>query len=625
MTTSVVGALRVNLGLDSAEFDKGTQKVSGGIGALRTQFLALAGVAAALGTALSAAAIKGATEIDRLAKAGRRVETSVGGFRALELAAGEAGVPVDQLADSVQTMDREIAKASKGATMALNTLGIAAEDLAGLEADEKLALIADRVKALGLSTGQATALLQGLGVRQRETVLLLIQGGDALRSARSDVEDYGLALSAVDAGAIETANDRIARLGLIGQYVGQELAQKLVPAFGEFAKAMTDSLRVGGTLRTVIDGLIGNLDRLAAYLGTVITIVGVRFVTALVAARVATLSLAAATAALGAALLRLPFVALVVGISESILFMGRLTNATGNFGTALGLVRDVAVEVFARIKSLVQAAGLWFEALGQDISAAFNNVLGFVNTAQMASDEADSLRQFAESLRDFAMSPLASVSAVREAMKGTGEDTSETTKTVVSFGDALETTGGKAGKAAEDIGTVADEVDVVSDQFDGVRDAAGRFFETIVTGSGSAKDALASLLSDFARMATNSAFNSLFSAATGALFGGAGAPTGLPIPIPHANGTPYAPGGLSLVGERGPELVNLPRGSQVFNARETRGMAGGVNVSYAPTINAPGASAEAVAGIRAAMAADRARLPSIIQDTVKRAQKDRRL
>lgn len=31
-----------------------------------------------------------------------------------------------------------------------------------------------------------------------------------------------------------------------------------------------------------------------------------------------------------------------------------------------------------------------------------------------------------------------------------------------------------------------------------------------------------------------------------------------------ANGTSFAPGGLALVGERGPELVNLPRGSQVI-------------------------------------------------------------
>ena len=32
----------------------------------------------------------------------------------------------------------------------------------------------------------------------------------------------------------------------------------------------------------------------------------------------------------------------------------------------------------------------------------------------------------------------------------------------------------------------------------------------------------------------------------------------------YAQGTPFAPGGLALVGEMGPELVNLPRGSQVI-------------------------------------------------------------
>jgi hypothetical protein len=39
-----------------------------------------------------------------------------------------------------------------------------------------------------------------------------------------------------------------------------------------------------------------------------------------------------------------------------------------------------------------------------------------------------------------------------------------------------------------------------------------------------------------------------------------------------AIGTPFAGGGTALVGERGPELVQLPRGSQVFNNSQTRNM-----------------------------------------------------
>ena len=41
----------------------------------------------------------------------------------------------------------------------------------------------------------------------------------------------------------------------------------------------------------------------------------------------------------------------------------------------------------------------------------------------------------------------------------------------------------------------------------------------------------------------------------------------------YASGTAYAPGGVALVGERGPELVDLPRGSRVFTASQTRSMA----------------------------------------------------
>jgi hypothetical protein len=36
-----------------------------------------------------------------------------------------------------------------------------------------------------------------------------------------------------------------------------------------------------------------------------------------------------------------------------------------------------------------------------------------------------------------------------------------------------------------------------------------------------------------------------------------------------AVGTSFAPGGMALVGEQGPELVNLPRGSQVYTNSET--------------------------------------------------------
>lgn len=43
----------------------------------------------------------------------------------------------------------------------------------------------------------------------------------------------------------------------------------------------------------------------------------------------------------------------------------------------------------------------------------------------------------------------------------------------------------------------------------------------------------------------------------------------------YANGTDFAPGGMAWVGEKGPELLNIPRGSQVYTAQESRRMSAG--------------------------------------------------
>lgn len=55
-------------------------------------------------------------------------------------------------------------------------------------------------------------------------------------------------------------------------------------------------------------------------------------------------------------------------------------------------------------------------------------------------------------------------------------------------------------------------------------------------------------------------------------------------PSANATGTSYAPGGMSLVGEQGPELVNLPSGSQVYPARQSASMMNSTNNNQTITI-----------------------------------------
>jgi len=83
-----------------------------------------------------------------------------------------------------------------------------------------------------------------------------------------------------------------------------------------------------------------------------------------------------------------------------------------------------------------------------------------------------------------------------------------------------------------------------------------------------------------------------------------------------ADGTNYAPGGLAVVGEEGPELVNLPRGSQVIPNDRIGGSTFNINTS----IDARGADAAAAARIERALAEQNRRLPELIRRTVQDGQ-----
>ncbi|WP_441268677.1 hypothetical protein AB7G19_29960 [Bradyrhizobium sp. 215_C5_N1_1] len=86
---------------------------------------------------------------------------------------------------------------------------------------------------------------------------------------------------------------------------------------------------------------------------------------------------------------------------------------------------------------------------------------------------------------------------------------------------------------------------------------------------------LVSLEKQLAKMAINSVFSSFFNApATGGLSTFGSILKGIGIPG-FADGTSSAPGGLAWVGERGPELMNVPKGAQILPADISRQVAGG--------------------------------------------------
>lgn len=139
-----------------------------------------------------------------------------------------------------------------------------------------------------------------------------------------------------------------------------------------------------------------------------------------------------------------------------------------------------------------------------------------------------------------------------------------------------------------------------------------------------------SIIADLARIAIRKAITGPISDALGGLFGSGGdggigtMQIGSQLFPKFASGTNFAPGGPAIVGEKGPELVNLPRGAQVIPNNISRQL-GGVNAPVVVSIDARGADGAAEARINRQIAGLKAELPSLVVEAVKRAQKGRSL
>ncbi len=114
-----------------------------------------------------------------------------------------------------------------------------------------------------------------------------------------------------------------------------------------------------------------------------------RWVAGMAAAALSVRGLATALVILRGALIRTGIGALIVGAGEFVYQFTRLVSGAGGFGEAMSLLKDVAVEVWERIRMGAAAAGAAAAAMFFDLTAdaasgmqsAIESVVGFGNTA----------------------------------------------------------------------------------------------------------------------------------------------------------------------------------------------------------------------------------------------------
>ena len=195
--------------------------------------------------------------IDSLGKTADKLGTTTEALAGMRLAAERtAGVTSQTLDTALQRMVRRVSEASIGtgtAVAALKELGLEAGKMAAQRPDEQFASIADAMQSVA-SQGDRVRLSMALfdteGVGLANT---LRYGSEGLAEYAAQAQEFGLALSRIDAAKIEAANDSIADVGSAVSGIANQVTIALAPALDDVAQRM-----VG--LATNIDGVAQTTD-----------------------------------------------------------------------------------------------------------------------------------------------------------------------------------------------------------------------------------------------------------------------------------------------------------------------------------------------------------------------------
>ena len=363
--------------------------------------LQIAAAAAATAFAAGAAAMirSGLQVVDAQAKLAQSLGTTVASIQVLERAGELAGVSMSGIEQATKDLTRRLSQAAAGtgpAVAALERLGLSASALLALPLDERVGRINQAILDFVPAAERAAVAGQLFGEEGSIAISRIDTG--TLRQATEDVRAFGVVVSEQDADQIERTNDAISRLGLIWRGLSNQLAVAAAPALEAVADALAALSRTTGPLGQAIRLLFDHIGRLAASAAAFAAFIAGRWVAGMVVAAASVRGLATALVLLRGALIRTGIGVIVVAAGELIYQFGRLVQASGGFGAALGLLGDVASEVWERIGLMAEVLALRATAAWRGIQAsvaealqgALESVVRFgnqtVNTFQGAFD-----------------------------------------------------------------------------------------------------------------------------------------------------------------------------------------------------------------------------------------------
>lgn len=241
-----IGALRVDLGLNSAQFTKGLQNATTGLakfGAIAARSFAVVAAGATLAAGALGVAVKGAIDhADALGKAAQKAGVTVEALSRLEYAAKLSDVSLEGLTGGLQKLSKGMADAAggKGPAAAFKALGIAVTDNTGKLRDSNVVFteIADRFSRLEDGATKTALAMQIFGKSGAEMIPLLNSGADGLGRMADESDRLGYTISGTTAAAAEKFNDTLTTIAASMQGVVNEVMAAALPALQALANTL---------------------------------------------------------------------------------------------------------------------------------------------------------------------------------------------------------------------------------------------------------------------------------------------------------------------------------------------------------------------------------------------------
>ena len=456
----------------------------------------MAAAAAAVGIAMVKSSLK---TIDEQAKLAASLRTTTASMQVLARAADLAGVSQGEVSQATIMMTKSLSQAAQGtgpAVKALQALHLSATDLAKLPIDQKMIKIQDAIQKFIPAAEQAAVASQIFGARAG--LIFTRIDSATLRQATKDVKDFGVAVSEKDAAQIQRTNDALSRMGLLWRGISNQLAVAAAPALQAVADAFASFGKVTGPLGRAIKTLFNHLGEIVSIAAVAAAMFGGKLVLSLASAVLGIRGVSLSLAVLRGALIRTGIGALIVGAGELLYWFGRLVKGAGGFGAALGLLKNLAVEVWDRIKLGGKSLGLALATVWTTIEAGWLRMLAGIErkwadfmhkiaasikglpgmgalsitiggaaidagsayyemaaAASAAKDKADGLAVSAVAAADAAKAPLKSIKALGDAVKTAGEDAKTATTDAGTAAATVAKTIAKAGGAAKKAADIA--------------------------------------------------------------------------------------------------------------------------------------------------------------------------